>query len=526
MHRTGRVHRAAVSCEGLRFVTGPESGSSLTSAADRSPTVLSRPPWALVAIAGTLVVLLMLVSDRYGYHRDELYFIAAGGHPAWGYVDQPPLVPLFLHALNSVFGGSLVWLRLPSALAAGGSVVVCGLMAGELGDGRAAQLLAAGCLAVSAFLMAVGHLASTTTFDVLAWTVLSWLLIRGLKEPRRSWLPVGVVAGLALEVKTLVLFFLVAVLLGLAVVGPRRALRSRSLWGAALVALLFWAPNVWWQATHGWPQLALSSAIANGSSGSSQPRWAFLPFQLLLVSPLLVPVWLAGLWRLARQRDLATYRVFAAAYVLLALLFLATAGKPYYLAGLYPVLLAAGAAPTLRWASTSRPRRGLLTAGVAVTGVISAVLFLPVVPVSDLPSTPIVSVNYDAGETIGWTGYAATMTKAYRKLPRPERSQAAFLTSNYGEAGALQRFRPDLAPSYSGHNSYAEWGPPTPGTTTVVAVGFTRQQLIKWFATVRRLATVKNAAGVHNDEYGQAVWLCHRTRARWTVLWPRIQHYG
>ncbi len=143
------------------------------------------------------------------------------------------------------------------------------------------------------------------------------------------------------------------------VAGPRAALRDPWLWAGAAIAALLWAPNLVWQALHGWPQLELSAAIAAGSSGTSEPWWLFLPYQLVLVSPVLVPVWVAGWWRLARDPALRAARAFAVAYPLLALVFMATGGKPYYLAGLYPVLLAAGAEPTLRWVR----RRARLPAG-------------------------------------------------------------------------------------------------------------------------------------------------------------------
>ncbi len=482
----------------------------------------------LAVVAASFAVLLAGLANRYGYHRDELSFIAAGGHPAFGYVDQPPLVPLLAHALNDIFDGSLFWLRLPSALAGAITVIVCGLMAREFDDGPAAQLFAATCFAVSSIAMAVGHLLSPTSFDVLVWTLLSWLLIRALKDPGRSWLPLGFVAGLGLEVKTLVVFFVAAVVVGLFVVGPRFPVRSTTFWAAGGVALLLWMPNLIWQASNGWPQLELSRAIANGSSGTSQPWWVFLPFQLLLVSPVLVPVWLAGLWRLWRAPDLSAYRVLAFCYVALAGVFMLTGGKPYYIAGLYPVLLAAGAAPALRWATrgASRLRRGLLAAALATTLMVSTVLFLPVVPAGDLPATPVIAINYDAGETIGWPGFAATMTRVYRGLPASEQATTVFLTGNYGEAGALERFRPELAPVYSGHNSFATWGPPPHTVTTAVVVGYDRSKLDGWFGDVRRAATIRNSADVGNDEAGNSVWVCQRPRASWPALWPQIRHLG
>ena len=99
-------------------------------------------------------------------------------------------------------------------------------------------------------------------------------------------------------------------LAGLLVAGPRAALCSPWPWAAAGIALVLWTPNLVWQAVHGWPQLEQPAAIAAGSSGTSESRWLFLPFQLVLIGPLLVPVWAAGLWRLARDPRLRPYRAF------------------------------------------------------------------------------------------------------------------------------------------------------------------------------------------------------------------------
>jgi hypothetical protein len=480
----------------------------------------------LAALAAAVAALLLATSGRYGYHRDELYFLRAGREPAFGYVDQPPLTPLIARAMDALLPGSLTGLRLPSVLASALVVLLTGLIARELGGGRGAQLLAAASMGVSSFLLAVGHMLSTTTLDLLAWTALSWLLVRSLRDGGPVWLATGAVAGLALQNKSLPLVLLATVLVGVLAVGPRAALASRWPWLGTAVALLVWAPHLVWQAANGFPQLALSAAIAAGSSGSSQPWYLFLPFQLVLVSPLLVPVWVLGWWRLARDPALHTWRAFAVAYVLVAVLFGITGGKPYYLAGFFPVLLAAGAPAVVDWVRrrARRVRAGLVAAALALSLVMNAVLMLPVVPVERLAETPITDIHYDAGETVGWPEFAATIAAVRAQVPAGER--VAVLTGNYGEAGAVDRLLPDLAPAHSGHNAYWEWGPPPEEAGTLIVVGLEEVRLRQWFGAVERSAHIDNGVGVDNDEQGEPVWLVRERRVPWSQLWPQLREVG
>jgi Dolichyl-phosphate-mannose-protein mannosyltransferase len=480
----------------------------------------------LAAVAGGVAALLLATSGRYGYHRDELYFLRAGHEPAFGYVDQPPLTPLVARAMDTLLPGSLTGLRLPSLLAAALVVLLTGLLARELGGGRGAQLLAAASMGVSAVLLAVGHLLSTTTFDLLAWTALTWLLVRSLRDGGPIWLVTGAVSGIALQNKSLPLVLLAGVLVGVLVVGPRAALAGRWPWLGTAVALAVWAPNLIWQAANGFPQLALSAAIAGGSSGSSQPWYVFLPFQLVLVSPLLVPVWALGWWRLARDPALRTWRAFALAYVLVAALFVVTGGKPYYLAGFFPVLLAAGAPTVVDRVrrGASRVRAGLVAAALALSLAMSAVLMLPLVPVGELARTPVPDIHYDAGETVGWPEFAATLAAVHAQVPAGER--VAVLTGNYGEAGAVDRFLPALAPAHSGHNAYWEWGPPPTEAGTLIVVGLDEGDLRRWFGDVELAARIDNGVGVENDEQGEAVWLVRDQRVPWPELWPRLREIG
>jgi len=418
--------------------------------------------------AAFLFLLLVVFAGGYGYHRDELYFLAAGNHLAWGYPDQGPLTPLLAHLMTLVAPGSLTMLRVPSALFSAGTVAVTGAICSEFGGSRRAQLIACCCTAAASVVMVVGHLLSTTTFDLLAWALVSWFAVRALRTGSgRWWLAAGGVGGVALLNKPLIAFFATALFVGLQAVGPRRVLRSPWPWLAALLMLALWSPWLVWQAEHGWPQLSVSRSIASGGSASSHSRWALVPFQFLLVSPLLAPVWLTGLWALWRERVLCRCRCFAVAWLVLVLVFLVVGGKPYYLAGMFPVLLAAGAPKVDAWLSVGNARLRWFSGAVVLSALVSAIIALPVL--SERQLGPVLAMNSDAGETIGWPALARSVARTVHAGG----AGTVVFTSNYGEAGAIDRYGPALGVprAYSGHNGFAEWGPPPDHAGAVVVVG-------------------------------------------------------
>lgn len=463
-------------------------------------------------IAAAVTVVLVAVASRYGYHRDELYFLACARHLDWAYADQGPLTPLIARAMSEIAPDSLTLLRLPSAFAAGGTVFLTGLLARELGGTRRAQAIAAACAAVSVIFLFTGHLLSTTTFDLLAWTAVTWLVVRALRrEDDRLWLVAGVVLGVGLLNKPLPAFLAAGLLAGVLIAGPPRLLRNRYVWGGALVALVIWSPWIVWQADHGWPQLDVSRTIAGGGSASSEAWWAIVPFQFLLVSPVLAPVWIAGLVSLFRgPREL---RFLAWAWVVLAVVFMASGGKPYYLAGLLPVLLAAGALQADNWLGKRVARRASLGAAIALSAAVSAVIALPLLPAGE--ADPVLAVNEDVGETIGWPQLARQVTA----IPH----NAVIFAANYGEAGAVERFTDRRA--YSGHNAYSDWGPP-PDTQSgpVVTIGLDPDIVRKHFTACALAGRVESP--VDNDEDGAPLMICASPLRPWSEEWPHLRHLG
>jgi hypothetical protein len=423
--------------------------------------------------------------------------------------------------------GSLVLLRLPAALAGGALAVLTGLLTRELGGRRTAQVLAAAVIAAAPVVIGASHLLSTTTFDLPAWALLCLVLLRILRTGNALlWLVAGLVAGVALLDTDLVAFLIFGVGVALAVAGPRHTFRSRWFYAGGAIALALWSPYLAWQGSHGWPELAVAHSIAAGNSGTSAPWWLIVPDQLVLVPVYFAPVWIAGLVRLFRDPALRWCRALGVAYPVLAVAFVLTGGKPYYLAGMFPVLLAAGAQPTVDWVGRARQRRRRMVAAGLALSLLELPITLPVLPVSVVHDTPIVALNYDAGETIGWPAFVSEIGVVYRSLPSAQRATAIVLAGNYGEAGAVDRFGPadGLPAAYSGHNAFWYWGPPPASATTAVVVGYARAEL-GFCGSVRLAAHLNNFQRASDQEQGAPVWICQLGRS-WAAIWPSQRNFG
>src|SRR5688500_15785415 len=151
--------------------------------------------------------------------------------------------------MSELAADSLTALRLPSATAAGITVLLTGLLARELGGSRRAELIATACAAVGVIVLFTGHTLSTSTFDLLSWTATTWLAVRAVRTgDDRLWLVAGAVLGVGLLNKPLPAFLAFGLLVGVALSGPRRLLLSRHVWTGAALALVLWAPWIVWQA--------------------------------------------------------------------------------------------------------------------------------------------------------------------------------------------------------------------------------------------------------------------------------------
>lgn len=480
----------------------------------------------VVAIGAALGVVLLACASRYGYHRDELYFRVAGHHLAWGYVDQPPLTPVLARVGVAVFGDSALGLRVIPALVAACTVVVAGLLARELRSGRGGQVLAAAAVAVTAMILQADHSLSTPTTDILLWLVIATILARLLAEENPRWfLPLGVVVGVAMLNKYTVLLLVVSVTIALGLVGPRAVLRSPWVAAGAVVALGVVFPNLLWQWHHDFPMLSVASGI--GGDDGVQNRLVLVPMQFLIVGPPMAVICAVGLHRLVRDPALGFARCLGLAYPMAVCLLMIVGGKFYYAFGLLAVLLVAGAQPVVDWAR-GRLRTGVVVAAVVLTGVVDGLLMLPLLPVES--ATVSNAVNPEQGAQIGWPELVAAVRVGWDAVPAVQRGTATIVTANYGEAGAIDRFGPevDLPRAYSGHMSFYEWGPPPDSHTgpVLLVTGSDQHGLTRTFHGCRVVVTIDNGVGIDTDEQGGAVWLCDPTDLSWSRLWPTLRRFS
>lgn len=491
------------------------------------------------AIAAATLLAHLAVSWRHGYFRDELYFIDCGRHPAFGYVDQPPLVPL-VAAATQLFGHCLVALRAVPGLAHAATVVVCAALAGLVADearlpGRFARTMAAVAAAASPMFLGLTSTLNTTAFEPLAWTYLAYAITRAVvrDEPRQLvW--AGAAAGVALEAKYAVPVFLIPLLLGVAIGPARRVLATRQLVLGAALCIAIALPSAIWQLAHGLPFLALMRAASQGKNVVVPPL-SFLANQLQVMNPGLAPMWIAGAAWCLVGRGLARLRFLAIGFVAVLVAMMLLHGKDYYAAPAYGVAFALGAVAVerfVRW----RVVRAIYLAVVVALGLVGAPYAMPILdpPVlarymAALGATPQAQEHNQAGAVIpqnqadmlGWPELAARVAEVWRSLPPDERTRAAILTGNYGDAAAINFFGDGLPRALSGHNQYGLWGPGDHDGSVVIRVGGD-------LARYRELCTEVTVAATFGVPYAmpyeqdRPILVCRGMHRDLRAVWPEI----
>ncbi|HEY5210437.1 MAG TPA: glycosyltransferase family 39 protein [Stellaceae bacterium] len=497
--------------------------------------MLRRDPWLWALAAGTLLVHIA-VAGRYDFFRDELYFIICGRHPAFGYVDQPPLVPL-LSAATQLFGECLWLLRLPAALAAAALVPLTGAFARLLGGGRGAALIAGGASALAPVLIGLSATLCTSSFDALAWTALAYFVTRAaLRGTDRDLIWAGLIAGVAFEAKYGVVLWFIGLAIGLAAMPERRLYARRALWYGAALAALIAAPNLIWQTVEGWPFLEVTANHSRDNLTGS-PLYFFL-HQIFILNPFLAPLWLAGLIAPFVRAELKPARFLAIAWLGAAIVTWASHGKDYYLAGAYPTLFAIGAVVAARaWVWLK-----IVVIAVAVAVTAEALpMTLPILspdllgdymdathlrPKANQRASLGAPLTQLFSDQFGWRELEQKVAAVYRALPPDERARAAIIATDYGEAAAIDFYgaADGLPPALSGQDQYYLWG--TRGHDGGVIIHINGDPA-RWRDRCARLEIAGRFGAPYTMPYedDRPIMLCRDFHGGLARAWPAFKRY-
>jgi 4-amino-4-deoxy-L-arabinose transferase-like glycosyltransferase len=494
----------------------------------------------ILGLAGLKLGLHLVVNavTPYGFHRDELLYLAMGRHLRLWTMDFPPGIALVANSVRATLGDSLAAVRFAPAVAGTLLLVLAALAARELGGGRWAQIIAAlGVLASPLFLRSA-NLFQPVVLDQLAWTVALVALVRLCRKATPGWwLTLGAALGLGLLTKFSAAFVGLALLLALLTTPRRRWLLTPWPWVAAALALAVGSPSIVGQIRLDFPVLAQLADLRQSQLERVTPL-AFLVGQLLWGPSTLVG--LAGLAGLLLDPALRTFRVVGWTCGFAFLILMALHGKSYYIGPVYPVLLAAGGVELERLGPTTLG--GVARWGAVAALVISMLVMLPLgVPI--LP--PAAMARYavaigaaaalrtntgeagqlpqDYADMIGWEEQVRAVAGVYRSLSPEERSRTVLVGANYGEAGALDFFGPryGLPPVVSPAGSFWFFGPGERPGDVVIVIGAARADLAPLFGSVTEAGRVRSPWSVE-EERELTIFVAREPRRTMQQVWPSL----
>jgi hypothetical protein len=517
------------------------------------------------AIALAKLLLHIYYNNRYGYFRDEFNYIACGDHLAWGYVDQPPLIPFLIHISRAVLGDSLRSIRFIPALASSLLVVQTAVLAREFGGRRFALLLSAITVVIAPQYLSNGSLLGTNCLEPNLWMGCAYFAILAIKRAGtenapRYWLWFGVVAGIGLQEKYSIALFGFGMVIGLLLTAQRRVFLNPWIWIGGAAAFLIFLPNLLWNIHYHWPFVQLMHNIRAEGRDVILPLPQYFFQQTLLVHPFTAPLWLTGLFALLFSSRLKAYRALGWCYLVCFTVFFVLHGKNYYLAPVYPMLLAAGAVVIesaidglkesgreSTGAENSRPRRGWLKAAIVIILLASGAHLAPVVvPIlspdnflayaKHLPmKLPVMEHSHARAalpqwyaDQFGWEEIVAETAVAWNRLSVDERKDEAcgIFAQDYGQAGAIDFLgrRYGLPRSLSGHQTWFLWGPRGYSGNCMIVLDDHRERLEQLWDHVEYVG--ESADNPYALEKQIDVFICRGAKfGTLTQLWPQIKRW-
>lgn len=491
------------------------------------------------ALAAVKFAVAMLAGQSYGYFRDELYYIDCSRHLAWGYVDQPPLVVFIAWIVRHTLGDSILAMRFLPAAAGAAELVMTAMIAGELGGGPFAQVLAGIAVLAAPGILIVDSFFSMNAFEPVIWLGCAWIVIRIVKTGNaKLWLWFGLLSGIGLENKYSMAMFAAGIVFGLLLTKQRKLLWTPWILLGGAIAFAIFLPNLVWNIQHHFPFLELQRNIrASGRDVILSPVAFFLQ-ELEVMHPLGALVWLAGLWFYFFTERGREYRFLGWAWIFTALVIVALSPRTYYLFPAFPILFAAGG---IVWETliANRALRVAFAATLLITAAILAPIAIPILsPERFIRYSQSLHLNQPRienhklgplpqifADSLGWPEMVAEVAKAYNALPPDVRTKTAIFAQNYGEAGAIDLYGPKygLPPAISGHQTLYLWGPRDYTGESMIVLNDGRKKLEKLFSSVQLVGHVDDPYSMPVEHFD--IYYCQGLHGTLRQLWPKIKKW-
>ncbi len=498
--------------------------------------------------AVAVIHILVAVFTPYELHRDEFLYMAMGRNLRLFAMDFPPFIAILSEVQRALLGDALWGIRLGPALAHGALVLMTGLLAWRLGGNRFAQVLAMAVVAVGPLYLRAGSLFQPVALEQLWWTSALYALVvladdRTNEPSLKHWALLGTAGGIGLLTKFSILIFGAGVLAAI-IIARRGWLREPGPWMALGFALILGAPSWIGQIQLGWPLVPQMQTLRHGQL-HHVGYGSFLLEQVLMHGPVGFLLAVAGAAGLIMHRGLARWKVVGWACVVTFVIIWGLRGKPYYAGPLLPTLFAAGATVTVLWFANVT-RRGFAAAGRGVVfatavgwGVIVFPLGLPILPpeptarfAARLGVTSAVTTNVgvvlelpqDYADMLGWERKVGEIAAVYHGLPPADREQAVIITTNYGQAGAIDFHGPrhGLPRARLPAGSYWFFGPGDKPGRVIIKVGEDRRALEPFCDSIEFARRI-DEPWVVPEERDLAIWICRTSSGSLQEIWPMFE---
>ncbi len=500
----------------------------------------------LIIILGAVVkfAMHMYIAPGYGFFGDELYTIALSKHLAFGYVDLPPLVPALVALSRALLGESLFAMHIFPALAGSATLVFVCLIAKEFGGKAFAVLLSAMGFIFVPLWLSLDLIFCYDSIDQLVLAGFLYTLVRFLRSgDKRLWILLGLIAGVACMTKMTILFLGPGFLAALLVSKYRKDLLTPWPWLGAALCVVVVSPYLFWQIANHWPTLEYWNNYGTlRVYQASIPQ--YLTNVLVYMNPFLLPLWIAGLYRIFRRLNGVNYSFLGVLFLATLVLEFSLHATVRMLAELFIPLIAAGAVFVDEKLAGIRWENGLkiaTTLYLFVTGVYILPASLPILPLDHFQSfygetgKPLYqSVKEFNGAPsyypfllsgrIGWDKLTQDVAGVYDKLPAQDRAVAGIYADFWMDAGAIDLLGPQygLPHTVSGSLTYYLWGPGYSWDVMIIITTKTNP-LAVFFDECELQATTQR--GFDTSTGPVSIFVCRKPKISADKIWGGLKSY-